>query len=63
MTGTFELYNVDRTHYGFRLMAADGSVVAISAHYPDKESAVQGIRTARECAATGLISDRCTPGM
>ncbi|TLM83406.1 DUF1508 domain-containing protein [Pseudarthrobacter sp. NamE2] len=62
MTGTFELYNVDRIFYGFRLKAADGSVVAVSARYPDKESAVQGIRTARECAATGLISDCCTSG-
>jgi uncharacterized protein YegP (UPF0339 family) len=62
MTGSFELYNVDRTYYGFRLKAADGSVIAVSGRYPDKESAVQGIRAVRECAATGLISDHCTLG-
>ncbi|TLM80971.1 DUF1508 domain-containing protein [Pseudarthrobacter sp. NamE2] len=61
MTGTFELYNTDQNFYAFRLKTSDGTVIAESARYPDKESAVEGIRTARECAATGLISDHCTP--
>jgi uncharacterized protein YegP (UPF0339 family) len=60
MTGTFELYN-DHNSYAFRLKASDGTVIAVSDRYPDKESAVAGIRAARECAATGLISDHCTP--
>lgn len=61
MTGTFEIYTVDHSLYAFRLTAPDGTVLAVSGHYPDKQSAVQGIRNTRECAAAGLIADRCIP--
>lgn len=62
MAGTFELYNVDESSFAFRLKDSDGALLAESTRYPDKESAVRAIRTARECAATGHITDRCTPG-
>lgn len=61
MAGIFELYNADQDYYAFRLKTSDGTVIAESARYPGKDSVVEGIWTARECAATGLISDRCTP--
>ncbi|MGK3647181.1 YegP family protein [Pseudarthrobacter enclensis] len=61
MAGTFELYNADESSFAFRLRNSDGTLIAESAKYPDKESAVRAIRTARECAATGHVTDRCTP--
>ncbi|WP_457963342.1 YegP family protein [Arthrobacter sp. D1-29] len=62
MSGSFELFCDHRTlSFGFRLKAADGSVVAVSAPFPDKASAVQGIRDVRECAGMGLITDLCGP--
>ncbi|WP_142060053.1 YegP family protein [Pseudarthrobacter sp. B4EP4b] len=61
MTGTFEIYTVDHALYAFRLKAPDGTVLAVSGHYSDKQSAVQGIRRTRECAAAGLIADQCLP--
>lgn len=59
MTATFELFLDEHAHYAFRLKSPDGTVMAVSAQYPDKASAVQGIEAVRECAATGLISDNC----
>ncbi|WP_309072609.1 YegP family protein [Arthrobacter sp.] len=61
MTGKFELFTDEHASYAFRLKSHDGTVVAVSGPYPNKESAVQGIRDVRECAATGLISDQCSP--
>jgi uncharacterized protein YegP (UPF0339 family) len=61
MTGTFEIYTVEHALYAFRLKAPDGTVLAVSGHYSDKQSAVQGIRRTRECAAAGLIADQCLP--
>ncbi|WP_461172690.1 DUF1508 domain-containing protein [Arthrobacter sp. Z1-9] len=60
MTGKFELFIDEHASYAFRLKSHDGAVVAVSGPYPSKESAVQGIRDVRECAATGLISDQCS---
>ncbi|UZX04360.1 YegP family protein [Arthrobacter sp. CDRTa11] len=59
MSGSFELFCDHTQSFGFRLKAADGSVVAVSAPFPDKASAVQGIRDVRECAGMGLITDLC----
>ena len=61
MSGTFELYCDHAQSFGFRLKAPDGSVVAVSLPFPDKASAVQGIRDVRECAGMGLITDLCGP--
>lgn len=62
MAGTFELFTDGHDSYGFRLKAPDGAVVMESRTFPDKVSAVHGIRAAREYAAMGLITDRCTGG-
>jgi uncharacterized protein YegP (UPF0339 family) len=59
VSGTFELFHDDGASFRFRLKAAGGTVVAVSGQFPDKESAVEGIRVVRECAGTGLITDLC----
>ncbi|MCU1633867.1 MAG: hypothetical protein JWM61_2519 [Micrococcaceae bacterium] len=59
MAGTFELFRDGGVSFRFRLIAAGGSVVAVSGQFADKESAVEGIRVVRECAGTGLITDLC----
>jgi len=59
MTGAFELFHDGNLSYGFRLKTPDGTVVAVSGPFPDKASAVEGIRVVRECAGMGLITDLC----
>jgi uncharacterized protein YegP (UPF0339 family) len=59
VAATFELFQDKSTSFGFRLKASDGALVAVSGRFPDKASAVEGIRTVRECAGTGLITDLC----
>lgn len=49
MTGTFELFTEDM-RFRFRLMAPDGTVVALSRSFPDKAAAVAGITAVREYA-------------
>jgi len=62
MAGIFELFRDGKTSFRFRLKSADGTIVAVSVPFPDKASAVEGIRAARECAGTGLIADTCPTG-
>lgn len=59
MTRAFELFHDGNPSFGFRLKAPDGTVVAVSGPFPDKVSAVEGIRVVRECAGMGLITDLC----
>jgi uncharacterized protein YegP (UPF0339 family) len=59
MSGTFELFVDGSTSYGFRIKAPNGAIVAVSGQFPDKASAVQGIRAVREYAGMGLIKDLC----
>ncbi|WP_309106252.1 YegP family protein [Arthrobacter sp.] len=59
MSGTFELFVNGSTSYGFRIKAPNGAIVAVSGQFPDKASAVQGIRAVREYAGMGLIKDLC----
>lgn len=58
MTGMFEIFSEDRV-FQFRLKAEDGTVMALSCAFPDKQSAVAGIMAVRECAGMGLITDLC----
>jgi uncharacterized protein YegP (UPF0339 family) len=68
MAGLFELFTDFRSRVRFRLLAPDGTVLAISEAYGDKGAAVAAITDVRECAGTGLIQDHCpdsppdTPG-
>ncbi|TLM87497.1 DUF1508 domain-containing protein [Pseudarthrobacter sp. NamE5] len=57
MAGTFELFVDEDSRIRFRLMAPDGSVLAVSGQYPDKHHAAAAIKDVRECAGTGLIRD------
>lgn len=59
MTGTFELFTDETTHFRFRLTAPDGTVMALSRPFPDKAAAVAGITAVREYAGMGLITDLC----
>ncbi|HKS01429.1 MAG TPA: YegP family protein [Arthrobacter sp.] len=57
MAGVFEVFVDAESHYRFRLMAPNGTVLAISAPFEDKRAAAAGIADVRECAGTGLITD------
>ena len=59
MIGAFELFHDGNLSFGFRLKAPDGTVVAVSGPFPDKVSAVEGIRVVRECAGMGWVTDLC----
>ena len=59
MVGMFELFNDEDAGFRFRITAPDGTVVAVSRSFPDKPSAVAGIRDVREYAGMGHITDLC----
>ena len=62
MAGQFELFTDADSQVRFRLLAADGTVLAVSKAYEDKRAAADGIMAVRECAGTGLIrEERTTP--
>ncbi|WP_035764341.1 YegP family protein [Arthrobacter sp. H20] len=60
MAGTFELFTDGELSIRFRLLAADGTFLAVSGPFVDKRSAALGIAFVRECAGTGLINDVCS---
>ena len=57
MAGTFELFAEEDSRIRFRLVAPDGTVLAVSGQYRDKDQAAAAIKDVRECAGTGLIRD------
>ena len=59
MAGMFELFNDEDLNFRFRITAPDGTVMATSCPFPDKQSAVAGIRDVREYAGMGHITDTC----
>jgi uncharacterized protein YegP (UPF0339 family) len=62
MAGQFEIFTDAESNVRFRLLAGDGTVLAISRAFEDKRQAANGIMAVRECAGTGLISEiRSTP--
>lgn len=60
MAGMFELFNDEESGFRFRITAPDGTVMAVSGSFPDKPSAVAGIRGVRGYAGMGHIKDLCT---
>lgn len=62
MAGIFELFLDEASLVRFRLVAADGEVLAVSRQYPDKWRAAAAIQDVRECAGTGLIRDLTPTG-
>lgn len=61
MAGMFEVFIDAESHFRFRLIAPDGTVMAVSKGFDDKPAAVAGITAVREYAGMGLIADLC-PG-
>lgn len=57
MAGQFEIFTDAEANIRFRLLAADGTVLAISRAFEDKRQAANGIMAVRECAGTGLIRE------
>ena len=57
MAGQFEIYTDAESNVRFRLLGADGTILAISRAYTDKRAAADGIMAVRECAGTGLIQE------
>lgn len=57
MAGMFELFNDEDSNFRFRITAPDGTVMATSRPFPDKQSAVAGIGDVREYAGMGHITD------
>ena len=62
MAGKFEAFIDADSFFRFRLLAPDGSVIAISGPFEDKAAVVAGIAAVRECAGTGLVTDLCPAG-
>ncbi|HEX9086948.1 MAG TPA: YegP family protein [Arthrobacter sp.] len=60
MAGQFEIFTDAEDNVRFRLLGADGTVLAISKAFDDKRSAADGIMAVRECAGTGLIKEAHT---
>ena len=57
MAGRFEILKDGEDGYRFRLMAADGTLVAESPQFKHLKAVVAGITAVRENAATGMIED------
>jgi uncharacterized protein YegP (UPF0339 family) len=57
MAGQFEIFTDDESNVRFRLVAADGTVLAVSRAFEDTRQAANGIMAVRECAGTGLIRE------
>lgn len=62
MAGNFEVFVDSDSLYRFRLLGADGTVMAVSQAFKDKSGVKAGIAAVRECAGTGLVTDLCPAG-
>ncbi|MGX5716009.1 YegP family protein [Arthrobacter sp. MAHUQ-56] len=62
MAGNFEVFLDPESLYRFRLLAPDGTVMAVSGAFEDKRDVAAGIAAVRECAGTGLVTDLCPQG-
>jgi len=62
MAGKFEAFVDHDSFFRFRLLAPDGTVMAVSGPFDSKSSLAAGIAAVRECAGTGLVTDLCPAG-
>lgn len=60
MAGMFELFVDSNSSFRFRLTAPDGTVMAVSKAFENKNAAVAGNAAVREYAGMGLIRDLST---
>ena len=58
MSGYFKIVDAHDDGYRIKLMAGDGSLVAVSTYYPTKPEAIAGIDEMREIAGTGPVTDQ-----
>lgn len=63
MAGKFEVFLDSQSKFRFRLVGADGAVMAISQAFNDKAAVAVGIAAVRECAGTGLVTDLSPAGI
>ena len=52
MAGQFEIFTDAESNVRFRLLDADGTVLAVSKAFDDTRQAANGIMAVRECAGT-----------
>ena len=57
MSGYFKLVDAHDHGYRLKLMSGDGTLVAVSAYFPTKQAAIEGIDVIREIAGTGPVMD------
>lgn len=57
MAGMFEIFLDPDASFRFQLTAPDGSVLAVSRAFPDKDAAIKGIAAAREYAGMGHVRE------
>jgi uncharacterized protein len=62
MAGKFEAFVDQDSFFRFRLLAPDGTIMAVSGPFDSKSSLAAGITAVRECAGTGLVTDLCPAG-
>ncbi|WP_457972689.1 YegP family protein [Arthrobacter sp. D1-17] len=62
VAGMFEIFLDADAAFRFQLTAPDGSVLAVSRAFPDKEAVIKGIAAAREYAGTGHVRELPRPG-
>ncbi|MDQ0925055.1 uncharacterized protein YegP (UPF0339 family) [Pseudarthrobacter sp. W1I19] len=62
MAGKFEAFVDHDSFFRFRLLAPDGTIMAISGPFDSKTALAAGIAAVRECAGTGLVTDLCPAG-
>ncbi|MGO4857538.1 YegP family protein [Arthrobacter sp. 2MCAF14] len=58
MAGRFEILRDGEDGYRFRLVTADGTLVAESPQFKHLKAVAAGITAVRENAATGIVVDR-----
>ncbi|GAP56851.1 DUF1508 domain-containing protein [Arthrobacter sp. 92] len=57
MSGGFEVFLDRQLRLRFRLLDADGVVLAVSSPFAGKREVAAGIAAVRECAGMGLVTD------
>jgi uncharacterized protein YegP (UPF0339 family) len=57
VSGYFKLVDAHDHGYRLKLMSGDGELVAVSAYFPTKQAAIEGIDVIREIAGTGPVMD------
>lgn len=57
MAGHFEVFTDHQSRVRFRLLAPDGTPLAVSGPFSDKKAAAAAIVDVRECAGMGLVED------